>query len=292
MPAEDQIDISLMSIGVDFAGTKKLTDGAVTVTLTYNNLAPYMSLAPQNYDWPHAPESASGALSLRQKTGETGLFKFYSSFDKGGFTIGQKNLDLGGIPVNFKLANDNQFMNASWNSKLGDKWLMNAAGSFTNNLDDIHFDQTKVAKRIKGIYLKDVFTYPFSEKFSLKFGGEFVSKSFSQNIQMPAEKHDNSFTNRTFSGFTEAQIYASSKFVTRIGARVEYSDYLKCFKISPRLSAAYKVTDKSQFSVAYCWFYQNPVDDYLPYTSKLKPERADHYTFSFQSSANSRTLRV
>jgi len=292
MPAEDQIDISLMSIGVDFAGTKKWTDGAVTGTLTYNNLAPYMSLAPQNYDWPHAPESASGALSLRQKTGETGLFKFYSSFDKGGFTIGQKNLDLGGIPVNFKLANDNQFMNASWNSKLGDKWLMNAAGSFTNNLDDIHFDQTKVAKRIKGIYLKDVFTYPFSEKFTLKFGGEFVSKSFSQNIQMQAEKHDNSFTNRTFSGFTEAQIYASSKFVTRIGARVEYSDYLKCFKISPRLSAAYKVTDKSQFSMAYGWFYQNPVDDYLLYTDQLRPERADHYTFSFQSSANNRTIRV
>jgi outer membrane cobalamin receptor len=58
------------------------------------------------------------------------------------------------------------------------------------------------------------------------------------------------------------------------------------------LSAAYKITDKSQFSAAYGWFYQNPVDDYLLYTSQLKPERADHYTFSFQSSANSRTIRV
>ncbi|HEX7585158.1 MAG TPA: TonB-dependent receptor, partial [Prolixibacteraceae bacterium] len=292
MPAEDQIDLSLLSVGVEFAGTKKWKTGAATGTLVYRNLAPYMSLAPQNYDWPHAPETTSGALSVRQKTGETGLFKFYSSFDKGGFTISQKNLDLGGIPANYKLGNDNQFMNASWNSNLGEKWAMNAAGSFTNNRDDIHFNQTTVAKQIHGIYLKDVFTYPFTDQFTIKFGGEFFSKAYSQNVQMPTEMHDNSFTNHTFSGFTEAQIYASSKFVTRIGGRVEYSDYLKSFKVSPRLSAAYKVTDKSQFSMAYGWFYQNPVDDYLLYTKQLNPERADHYTFSFQSSANSRTIRV
>jgi len=292
MPAEDQLDLSFLMIGVDFAGTKKWNNGAVTGTLSYKNMAPYMRLALQNYDWTHYPESASGALSVRQETGKSGLLKFYSSFDKGGFTVSQNNLDLGGIPVDYKLINDNQFMNASWNSKLGEKWAMNAAGSFTNNQDDIHYNQTTVTKKIQGLYLKDVFSYTFTDKFSLKFGGEFFGKAYSQNVQMPSEIHSNNFTNHTFSGFTEAQIYASSKFVTRIGGRVEYSDYLKRFNVAPRLSAAYKVTDKSQFSLAYGWFYQNPVDDYLLYTNKLKPERADHYTFSFQSSANSRTIRV
>jgi len=292
MPAEDQLDISILSVSMDLAGTKKWNTGAVTATLGYKNLTPYMSLAPQNLKWPQAPESSSGELSVRQKTGKTGLFKFYSSFDKGGFTIRENDLDLGGIPVDYKLVNNNQFMNASWNGNLGEKWSMNAAGSFTNNLDDIRYDQTKVTKHIQGIFLKDVFSYPFGDQFTLKFGGEFNQKAYTQNVQMPSEIHDNSFTNRTISGFTEAQIYASTKFVTRIGGRVEYSDYLKSFKASPRLSAAYKVTDKSQFSLAYGWFFQNPLDDYLLYTSKLKPERADHYTFSFQSFANSRTIRV
>jgi len=292
MPAEDQLDLSFLSVGVEFAGTKKWNNGAITGTLTYNNLGPYMSLAPQNYDWPHTPESTTGALSVRQKTGETGLFKFYSSFNKDGFTVRQDDLDRSGIPVDYKLSNDNQFMNASWNSKLGEKWAMNAAGSFTNNQDDIHFGQTSVVRRIQGLYLKNVFIYPFSDKFTLKFGGEFFSKAYSQNVQMTSEIHDNSFTNHTFSGFTEAQVYASSKFVTRIGGRVEYSEYLDRFTFSPRLSTAYKVTGKSQFSVAYGWFYQNPVDDYLLYTNQIKPERADHYTFSFQSSANSRTIRA
>lgn len=292
MPAEEQIDLSFLSVGVEFAGTKLWKNGAVTGTLTYNNLAPYMSLAKQNYDWVQTPESKTGALSLRQKTGESGMFKFYSSFDNGGFNIKQENLDAGRSPFEYKLANDNYFMNASWNGRLGEKLAMTSAASFTSNKDDIHFDQTAVDKKIVGTHLKNVISYPFTEKFMLKFGGELFAKTFSQNVQMPAETHDNSFTNNTIAGFTEAQVYASSKFVTRIGTRVEYSDYLKSVKLSPRLSAAYKITDNSQFSLAYGWFFQNPMDDYLLYTNRLNYERADHYTFSYQSSINKRTIRV
>jgi hypothetical protein len=292
MPVEDQLDLSLMSIGVEAAGTKLWKNGAITGSMTYNNLAPYMSLTSQNYHWIHAPESATGAVSVRQKTGKTGMFKFYSSFNKNTFTINQENLEPGGSSFDYKLANDNYYMNASWIGHLSDKWAMNSAASFTYNQDDIRFGQTTVGKNIVGAHLKNLFNYSFTDKFSLKFGGEFFSKTFSQNVGMPAETHDNSFTNHTIAGFTEAQLYASSKFVTRFGARVEYSDYLRRFKLSPRLSTAYKVTDNSQFSLAYGWFYQNPIDDYLLYTNKLNMERADHYTFSYQSSINQRTIRV
>jgi len=292
MPAEDQLNLSVMSIGVEVAGTKLWKNGAVTGSLTYNNLAPYMNLTTQNYNWIHAPESAKGAVSVRQKIGKTGMFKLYSSFNKDAFTINQENLEPGGSPFDYHLANENYFMNASWNGHLSEKWAMNTAASFTNNQDDIRFGQTIIGKKTVGTHVKNVFNYLLAEKFSIKFGGELFAKTFSQNVRMPAEIHDNSFTNNTFAGFTEAQIYASSKFVTRIGARVEYSDYLRSFKLSPRISTAYKVTDNSQFSLAYGWFYQNPVDDYLLYTNQLNPERADHYTFSYQSLVNNRTLRI
>lgn len=292
MPVEDQLDLSFLSIGVEVSGTKLWKNGAATGSITYNNLSPYMSIATQNYNWIHAPESTKGAVSVRQKTGKTGLFKFYSSFNKDAFTINQENLEPGGNSFDYRLANDNYFINASWNGHIGEKWSMNSAASFTNNHDVIRFDKTTICKKIEGIHLKNAFTYPFTEKFSLKFGGELFAKTFSQNVVMPSESHDNRFTNQILAGFTEAQLYASSKFVTRIGARMEYSDYLKSINFSPRLSTAYKVTDNSQFSLAYGWFYQNPVDDYLLYTNKLNPERAEHYTFSYQSSINKRTLRV
>ena len=292
MPEEDQLDLSFLMVGVEAAGTKKWNSGAITGTLSYNNLKPYMSLVSQNYHWTDEPESTNGAISFRQKTSKTGMFKFYSSLDNGNFTVSQKNLDAGGQMTDYKLANNNVFMNASWNDKLGEKWAISSAASFTNNKDDIHFDQTHVVKKIQANYLKTALSYPFSEKLILKFGGELFAKTFSQNAQISGVTHDNSFTNHTFSGFTEAQVYASSKFVTRIGARVEYSDYLNSFNFAPRLSTAYKISDKSQISLAYGWFYQNPVDDYLLYTDRIKPERADHYTFSFQSFANDRTLKA
>jgi len=292
IPAEDQLDLSVLSVGAEVAGTKLWKHGAITGSLTYDNLAPYMSLATQNYKWVHAPESATGALNVRQKTGKTGMFKFYSSFEKRGFTIRQDNLEQGANPYDYHLANYNYFLNTSWNGKLGEKLVINSAASFTNNKDDISFDQTIADKKIVGLHLKNVFSYPFSEKLNLKVGSEIFSKSFSQKAQMSAETHDNSFINNIYAGFAEAQVYASSKFLSRLGARFEYSDYLKNAKLSPRLSAAYKVTSNSQFSLAYGWFFQNPVDDYMLYTNKLHPERADHYTFSYQSSINNRTLRV
>lgn len=292
MPEEDQLDLSFLTVGLEFAGTKKWNSGAVTGTISYNNLAPYMSLAPQNYHWVNAPESTTGALSFRQKTSKTGMFKFYSSIDNGRFVLSQQNLDAGGGMTDYELGNNNVYMNASWNDKLGEKWAISSAASYTRNKDDIHFDQTRVLRQLEGSYLKSTFSYPFSEKFILKLGGEIFSKTYTQNVESTEEVHDNNFTNNTFSGYSEAQIWASSKFVARIGGRLEYSGYLNSFSLSPRLSAAYKITDNSQFSAAYGWFYQNPVDDYLLYTDLLKPERADHYTISFQSSINGRTIRA
>jgi len=292
MPEDDQLDFSIMSIGVDASGTKRWKTGAVTGTVTYNNLGPYMSLAKQNYDWAKAPESLSGEISFRQKTSKTGLFKFYSNLDARNSKLSQYDLIFGGKPVDYELINQNQYLNASWMDQLSEKWGMNAAASYTNNTDNVSYDVAKVNKQIEGAYLKNTASVQFTDKVMLKFGGEAISKAYTQQVHLTNESHENSFTNHNFSGYTEAQIYASSKFVTRIGGRVEYSDYLDKLTASPRLSAAYKITDKSQFSAAYGWFYQNPVDDYLLYTNQLNPERADHYTFSFQSFANSRTIRV
>ena len=44
MLTQDQLDISVLSVGPEIAGTKLWKNGAVTATLTYNNLQPYMNL--------------------------------------------------------------------------------------------------------------------------------------------------------------------------------------------------------------------------------------------------------
>jgi len=291
IPAKEQLDFSVMSIGAEMDGTKLWKTGALTGSLSYNNLQPYMNLVSQNYSWVKAPEAGSGALSIRQKTGKSGLLKAYCSFDNSRFAVMQEDLDQEKF-IEYALKNDNYFANASWKSNLGTKWTVASGASFTRNTDNVDFEKIKFTMRLQGTHLKTVFSNLISEKMTLKFGAELFSKNYCQKYDTSSGYVANDFSNNTFSGFAEAEIYASAKFVARIGWRIEYSDYLKQGNISPRISAAYKLNATSQFSMAYGWFYQTPADEYLLFTHSLQYERADHYTFSFQSSKDDRTFRA
>jgi len=292
MPEEDELNLSFMTVGVGLAGTKLWKTGAVTVSSEYNNLEPYMRLVPQNFNWVRYPANGQGAFSLRQKTGKTGMFKLYSSFGESTYTVAQADLNQDGKFFNYALRNENYFINASWKSNLGQKWTIASGASFTNNKDNLGYDTISFNKLLSGAHVKNVFSHQFSDMITLRFGAEFFSKTYSQDYQTTANSISNHYTNNTASSFAEAEIYASAKFVTRLGTRLEYSDYLQHANLAPRISAAYKLTKSSQFSLAYGWFYQNPTDDYLLYTHKLGYERADHYTFSYQASQNDRTFRA
>ena len=263
LPEEDQLDLSVLSIGGDVAGTKRWNNGAITATASYQNLSPYMNLVKQNYEWNHEPESTSGALSFRQKTGKTGMLKAYSTLDYANFNLQQDNLNEPGSSFAYGLKNRNGFANSSWKGMLSEKLGMNAAASYTNNTDDIRYDQTKVINTQEAFYLKAAIKYAFSDRFLLKTGGEWFSKHIGQEVEQEDDAFKNELDDNTVTAFAEAQVYGSNKFVSRIGARGEYSDVLGEFNLAPRLSSAYKLTKNTQLSAAYGWFYQTPENNYL-----------------------------
>ena len=292
MPTEEQLDLSFMTIGVGVAGTKLWKTGAATASVNYTNLEPYMLVVPQSFKWVKYPVFTEGALSVRQKTGKTGMFKLYSSYGNSRLTLQQEDLNQENKFYDYALSNDNYFLNASWKSNLGTKWTIASAASFTNNRDEVGYDTVSFTKLLRGGHVKNVFSHQFNDMINLHFGAEYFTKTYSQKYSGSEKDFINDYTNNSVSGFAEAEIYASSKFVTRLGSRVEYSDYLGRANVVPRISAAYKITKTSQFSMAYGWFYQNPSDEYLLYTNKLNYERADHYTLSYQAQQNDRTLRA
>ncbi|NVO21656.1 MAG: TonB-dependent receptor [Bacteroidetes bacterium] len=294
IPDEDQLDLSFMTIGVGAAGTQKWKNGAITASLDYTNLGPYMMLLPQNFEWKKYPTAIEGAFSLRQKTGKTGLLKVYGSLGNSRFAVAQEDLNSDNNQFNYDIRNNNNFLNASWKGSISDKWSLTSSASFTSNKDNINFDTNSFDKNLRGIHLKEVFSHPFNERFTLRTGAEIFSKTYSQafSTQINPAGYKNQYTNNSGAAFAEAELYASTRFVARLGLRAEYSDYLQRGNLAPRISAAYKLNKNSQFSFAYGWFYQNPTDDYLLYTHKLNFERADHYTFSYQASRNYRTLRA
>lgn len=292
MPAQDQLDISVLSVGAELAGTKLWKSGAVTATISYNNLEPYMRIAPQNYSWIKSPEYGSGALSIRQKTGKSGMLKLYSSFGGSGYILSVEDMNSENKFIDYNLQNTNSFINASWRSSLGAKWSVATVASYTNNSDKVKFEGSAFEKQLIGTHLKSVFSDQITEKFTLKFGGELFAKDYSEDFYSVADTFLNSYNNTIVSGFAEAELYASKKLVFRLGSRLEYGNYLGRTTVSPRISAAYKINSFSQLSAAYGWFYQDPSDEYLLYTNGLDYERADHYTLSYQLSENNRTLRT
>lgn len=291
MPSEDQYDVSLLTIGPEVAATKLWKTGAITATLGYQNLGPYMRLVPQNFNWNHAPESASGAVSIRQKTRKSGMLKIYSSYDAGNFNIGQLDLDQNKM-MDYSLKNNNFFVNTSWITTIGDNRILTTSASFTNDEEKVAFDTTRFDKKLKGFHFKQVVTQELGNRITLKAGAEWMNSFTDHTFKSRAAQFSNSYTNNTLAGFAEAEIYASTKFVTRIGARVEYNDYLIRANFSPRVTAAYKLNKISQVSIAYGWFFQNPSDDYLLYTNTLNYEHADHYILGYQSGMNERTFRA
>jgi len=292
MPVEDQLNISLLTVGAELGGTKTWDKASVSTNLSYTNLTPYMKLVPQNTLWEKEPQMLSGDLSFRLKTGKSGLLKFYANVNRTSLTTIEESLHQPGTSFPYKLVNDNYFLNASWTGELRKNWILTTGFSYTNNLDRAAIDSIKFQEALQGTHAKVMLKHRISDRIKILAGTEWYSKSF--GIEIPGSETGSkaSYLNNTLTGFLESEIYASSRFITRAGLRFEYSDYLKRSSLAPRISTAYKLGKAGQVSLAYGWFFQDPDDAYLLYSPELEFERADHYTLNYLFNQDNRMLRT
>ena len=290
--AKDQLDFSIMTIGVDAAGTKRWEKSALTATIAYSDLTPYMSTFKQKDEWVSAPKTIAGAISFRQETANNGLFKFYSSYDNSFLHVRQKSVNDTLKSDDFALTNDNSFTNANWKGLLSGDWSMQVGVSYTYDKDKISANGDRVFRTLKGNHVKAKFTNYFSDMLSFKFGVDYLNNSFEQEFISLEGTFLNKFKDNMYGVYAESDIYASSNLVFRAGLRGEYSDLLQTFNLAPRFSTAYKFNKTTQLSLAYGIFYQNPKDQYLIYTDELQQERADHYMLNFQYDKNRRSVRA
>jgi outer membrane cobalamin receptor len=123
-------------------------------------------------------------------------------------------------------------------------------------------------------------------------GTEWYARTYGQEFPQAELLDKNSYTNHTLAAYLETELYASNRFITRVGTRVEYSDCLDRASIAPRLSTAYKLGSKSQLSLAYGWFFQDPDNQFLLLNSNLDFERADHFTLNYMMTGDKRMLRT
>jgi len=291
MQVEDQLNISLLTVGAELGGTRSWEKASLTSTLSYYNLTPYMKVVPQYTTWDQEPQSLAGDLSFRLKTGKSGLLKFYSTINRSKLTSIEENLNQPGSSISYKLVNDNYFLNTSWIGEIRKDWILSTGFSYTNNMDKAAIDSMKVNEALQGTHAKLSLKHRISDRVKILAGTEWYYKSYGMGFPGAETGIQANYVNNTLTGFLESELYASSRFITRVGVRFEYSDYLKRSSLAPRISTACKLGAAGQISLAYGWFFQDPDDEFLLYTPELEFERADHITLNYLYNKDQRMLR-
>ncbi len=290
-PEQEKTDLSFISVGLGVGNTQKWKNNSLSINAFYLNLKPYQGVISQRVDWIKPFESLSGEAVYRHQF-TNGLFKLYGGLNYTDFQLIQEDIN---VPegINFGLTNRNLYINASYRGELGDDWTLATGASFANDHNDIKIIDTKVDNDDNSAHVKVKLRKRFSNRFKLTIGVEQFLGDFKEEASDASfGTFQSSFKNNSTAAFSEANIFFSKKLAMQIGVRGTYNALLDFTKISPRASLAYKITEKSQISLAYGDFYQAPQQDILKYNSSLDPEKSSHYIFNYLFQNNGRTLRA
>lgn len=291
-PEESQTDLSLMSVGLGVAHTISGESMAITGEVNYSNLSPYMSVVPQEIEWNTAPESFDGAFSFRKKADNGTLLKVYGRAEHQ--RVGISRLDDITLNTNEDMDIQNRFyyLNTSLMGTSGKQWTWYAGSSFGYNRDVFDFGGRSLTEASGNLHLKNTWTYDWSEKLAVRFGGEYFLNNTDFTFIMGPLSMGQSVEEHLGGAFIENDVYLTKKISARVGLRLDYSSFLEELALGPRFSMAYKTGQASQVSLAYGTFFQTPQEQFLWQNLNLEFEKADHYILSYQHSQKGRTFRA
>ncbi|MBA6154335.1 TonB-dependent receptor [Gelidibacter maritimus] len=288
---QNKTDIGLMTLGGSLGKTKKWAKSSLSVNASYINLAPYVALFPDRNDWEKPVESASGEAVYRRHF-DNGLLKFYTAFDTSNFKLKQEDINYA-ERGHFKLKNNNLYFNGSYQGMLSDGWSVFGGLSYTHGKTDVGIIENDIDNIENSYHAKFKLKRRFSSRLKLNFGAEYFSTHFNESFQNErVTSNEYGFTDDIAATFAEADIIFSKKLALKAGIRIDYSQLFKAAEIAPRLSLAYKTSKRSQVSLAYGNFYQNPNNDILKFDQALQPQKTTHYIFNYQYNAKGRIFRA
>lgn len=324
LPERSSANFSLSSVGIG-ASVQKLSKNKKSswgIGYNYVNLTPYFWLVRQNIKYKQAPTVHQIDLNYRVKTSKTGIFKFYGYLNHTGINIQRANVTS--LDANeekrhyqdeFSIKNWNAYANFYYREYLNKDWKLTAGASFSYNRDQI---STKILDQNQQVIAdsaflnrewisinnqnglataKVVLERSLPNLNAIRFGAEYLynTDAFEYKLEQgPPQYNFNppSLSDHSTAVFAESDIYLTNDIAGKIGIRGEYSSLLNQFNLAPRVSAAYKISRKSQISVAYGIFYQKPENTYLFRNKNLEYMRADHYVLNYQWQPKDRLLRA
>jgi outer membrane cobalamin receptor len=292
-PDQNKTDVSLMTVGLGIGHTQKYSKSSLSFNAAYIDLAPYNLLIPQNVDWNRPYQSLSGESVYRYNF-ENGLFKLYAAFDASRFDLNQESVNPP-YKTRIDLHNNNFYLNTSYRGDLRGNWQLFTGLSYGYNSTktDINVDDDESSENASHMKLK--LRKNFSDRFKLSVGADYFITKFDENFRDDDGPDFNAgYDANIAAAFTEADIFFSKKFAAKAGVRLSNNSLLQETVLSPRVSLAYKISKRGQFSFAYGEFSEAPKVDYLKFSDfhRFDSERASHYILNYQYSRERQTLRA
>lgn len=285
-PTQNQMDISIMTVGVGLGKTKKWEKSSFTFNTSYINLAPYQLVVPQNLDWNKPYETLAGESIFRYKF-KSGILKVYGAFDYSTFDLNQKDINFD-EKIRFDLQNNNFYFNTSYKGYLNDNLQLQTGFSYGYAQNKIGISADKVANNERTLHTKFKLRNSFSNRFKLSVGADLFHTNFDENFNF----FGYGYQNNTIAFFSEAEILLSRKIAFNLGLRSSNASIVDEFTVEPRISFAYKVAENSQFSMAYGNFNQTARQDYLKFDSNLDYETTSHYILNYMYNKQGRMFRA
>ena len=293
LPDQEKTDIAVMSVGGGLGHTEIWGNESLSINTSYINLSPYQALIPDNQGvrWNNPYTSLSGEAVFRSK-GENSIFKLYTGFNHANLDIDQEDINFEDF-VRFRLRNNNLYFNATYKHFFDNAWTLSSGASISWDTNAIGIIEDAIDTKETASHIKLKLKKNFSPKFQLNFGTEYFLTDYEDTfIGQDNLAFTNGYRDNLAALFSEADVFFSNSFALKLGARAEYSDVLNDFNLAPRISLAYKSSEKGQFSLAYGDFYQNPITDYLRFDQELLTEKTSHYILNYQYLGDGKTFRA
>lgn len=301
------ISSAMLALGTQhLAKNKRMSYG---INYKYTDVSPYYRVVKQKPDFFAGPRYHSLEGNVKYKTKSGGMIKIFSSFNNNMVGLRSQDVDSQYYKDVYEVFNNSWYTNWSWKENLSNGWKLQWANSLSLDIDKINtavvdqqnhllnFGDTtfwmqaksgSVNNKQNNVQSKLILEKRYPGFATLRFGSEYDYSL--DRLTYNNEAHE--LRDNSAAVFGETDYYLSKAVALKIGLRTEYSSLLKQVNIAPRISAAYKLSPRSQVSFAYGKFYQKPENIYLMYNSGLEYTKATHYILNFQRSAPGQLFRV
>jgi hypothetical protein len=292
-PDQSKTDIALMTVGLGLGNTQKWKKSSLSVNATYIDLAPYQVAVPQEVDWNRPFQSLAGETVYRYQF-EKGLLKLYAAFDASRFDLNQETVNPP-YENRIDLHNNNFYLNTSYRGDLRGEWQLFTGLGYGYSQNKIAINADDVENNENALHVKLKLKKNFSDRFKLSFGGDYFVTRFDETFAENAgETFNIGYEANIAAAYVESDVFFSKNFATKIGVRASHNSLLEESTVSPRVSLAYKIKRKGQFSFAYGDFTQAPKAEYLKFSNfhQFENEKARHYILNYQYTKEKQTFRI